>query len=56
MAQLTAAQIANPIVMANGETKTVDGIEIEAVPMYNLTRGPAAGQPTTTRAAATATC
>ena len=33
-----------PIVMANGDTKTVDGITIEAVPMYNLTRGPAAGQ------------
>ncbi|MBI3933639.1 MAG: MBL fold metallo-hydrolase [Acidobacteria bacterium] len=30
--------------IANGEKKTVAGIEIEAVPMYNLTRGPAAGQ------------
>lgn len=44
VAQLTAAQIANPVVMANGDKKTVDGIEIEAVPMYNLTRGPSAGQ------------
>ena len=31
-------------IIANGETKTVDGISITAVPMYNLTRGPAAGQ------------
>ena len=31
-----ASQLENPIVMANGETKTVDGISIEAVPMYNL--------------------
>jgi L-ascorbate metabolism protein UlaG (beta-lactamase superfamily) len=44
VAQLTAAQIASPVVMANGDKKTVDGIEIEAVPMYNLTRGPSAGQ------------
>ena len=39
-----APKLESPIVMANGETKTVDGISIEAVPMYNLTRGPAAGQ------------
>ena len=31
-------------VMANGQTKTVAGVSIEAVPMYNLQRGPAAGQ------------
>ena len=31
-------------IIANGETKTVDGVSITAVPMYNLTRGPAAGQ------------
>ncbi len=30
--------------VSNGEKKTIAGIEIEAVPMYNLTRGPAAGQ------------
>jgi L-ascorbate metabolism protein UlaG (beta-lactamase superfamily) len=30
--------------MANGQTKTVAGVSIEAVPMYNLQRGPAAGQ------------
>jgi L-ascorbate metabolism protein UlaG (beta-lactamase superfamily) len=39
-----ADKIENPTVISNGETKTVAGISIEAVPMYNLTRGPAAGQ------------
>jgi L-ascorbate metabolism protein UlaG (beta-lactamase superfamily) len=39
-----APKLETPIVMANGETKTVDGLTIEALPMYNLTRGPAAGQ------------
>ena len=31
-------------VMANGESKTIAGVPIEAVPMYNMQRGPAAGQ------------
>jgi L-ascorbate metabolism protein UlaG (beta-lactamase superfamily) len=31
-------------VIANGETKTINGVSIEAVPMYNLQRGPSAGQ------------
>lgn len=31
-------------VLANGETKNVDGISVEAVAMYNLQRGPAPGQ------------
>jgi L-ascorbate metabolism protein UlaG (beta-lactamase superfamily) len=39
-----ADKIENPAVIANGETKTVAGVLIEAVPMYNLQRGPAAGQ------------
>ena len=39
-----AAKLDGAIVVANGETKTVDGVGIEAVPMYNLARGPAAGQ------------
>ena len=30
--------------IANGETKTVEGVQITAVGAYNLTRGPAAGQ------------
>jgi L-ascorbate metabolism protein UlaG (beta-lactamase superfamily) len=39
-----AAKVEGATVIANGERKTVDGVSIEAVPMYNLTRGPAAGQ------------
>ena len=39
-----ADKIENPTVINNGETKTVAGIQIEAVPMYNLQRGPAPGQ------------
>ena len=39
-----ASKLENPIVLANGDVKQVDGLSIEAVPMYNLTRGPAAGQ------------
>jgi L-ascorbate metabolism protein UlaG (beta-lactamase superfamily) len=39
-----APQLENPTVIANGESKTVAGVKIEAVPMYNLQRGPAAGQ------------
>ena len=31
-------------VIKNGETKTVAGVAIEAVPMYNLQRGPSPGQ------------
>jgi L-ascorbate metabolism protein UlaG (beta-lactamase superfamily) len=39
-----AEKIENPTVIANGETKTVAGVSVEAVPMYNLQRGPSAGQ------------
>jgi L-ascorbate metabolism protein UlaG (beta-lactamase superfamily) len=39
-----AEKIENPTVIANGESKTVAGVLIEAVPMYNLQRGPSAGQ------------
>jgi L-ascorbate metabolism protein UlaG (beta-lactamase superfamily) len=39
-----APKIETATVMANGETKTVAGISIEAVPMYNLQRGPGAGK------------
>jgi L-ascorbate metabolism protein UlaG (beta-lactamase superfamily) len=39
-----AAQLDHPTVIANGEKKTIAGIEIEAVPMYNLTRGQSPGQ------------
>lgn len=30
--------------MANGDVKTVEGVSIEAVPMYNIQRGPSPGQ------------
>ena len=39
-----ASKLQNAIAIKNGETKDVDGIGIEAVPMYNLQRGPSAGQ------------
>ena len=39
-----AAKLEGAVVVANGEKKDVDGVSIEAVPMYNLQRGPAAGQ------------
>ena len=39
-----AAQVKGGTVIANGEKKTINGIDIEAVPMYNLQRGPSAGQ------------
>lgn len=38
------AKVPDGTVIANGETKTVAGLTIEAVPMYNLQRGPAPGQ------------
>ena len=49
MPQAVKAQVGDKVpapteVMGNGETKTVAGVSIEAVPMYNLQRGPAAGQ------------
>ncbi len=39
-----APKLDKPIVMAAGEKTTVDGLSLEAVPAYNLTRGPAPGQ------------
>jgi L-ascorbate metabolism protein UlaG (beta-lactamase superfamily) len=43
--QQAGAKIPAPIdVLKNGETKTVAGLTIEAVPMYNIERGPAPGQ------------
>lgn len=39
-----AEKIEQAVVMSNGERRTVAGVEIEAVPMYNLQRGPAPGQ------------
>jgi L-ascorbate metabolism protein UlaG (beta-lactamase superfamily) len=43
--QQVGAKVPGPVeVLANGQTKTVAGISIEAVPMYNLQRGPSAGE------------
>lgn len=39
-----AEKIENATVMKNGETKEVAGVSIEAVPMYNLQRGPEPGK------------
>ena len=39
-----APKLDGAVVMKNGDTKDIDGVAIEAVPMYNLRRGPAAGQ------------
>ena len=39
-----SSQVKYGTVIANGEKKTIKGVEIEAVPMYNLQRGPSAGQ------------
>jgi L-ascorbate metabolism protein UlaG (beta-lactamase superfamily) len=44
-ATLAGAKIPAPTtVTANGETKTVVGVSIEAVPMYNTQRGPKPGE------------
>ena len=39
-----AKTVTDAKVLNNGETTTVHGVEIEAVPMYNLKRGPAPGK------------
>ena len=39
-----AKSVPGATVINNGETKAIQGLPVEAVPMYNLTRGPAAGQ------------
>lgn len=39
-----AKSVPGATVINNGETTAIGGLTIEAVPMYNLTRGPAAGQ------------
>jgi len=39
-----AKTVAGATVISNGESKTIEGIQIEAVPMYNLVRGPSQGK------------
>ncbi|MEW5975957.1 MAG: MBL fold metallo-hydrolase [Acidobacteriota bacterium] len=42
--QAVAQTVTEATVLHNGESKTFEGIRIEAVPMYNLVRGPAEGK------------
>ena len=44
MLRRAAPQLPGSTVLANGQTKTINGVTIEAVPMYNLQRGPGPGQ------------
>ena len=39
-----AKTVTEATVINNGETKTIAGIQVEAIPMYNLVRGPSAGK------------
>lgn len=45
LTELCAAQVQGGIVMKNGDRKTVQGLEIEAVPAYNLVHMRSEGQP-----------
>lgn len=38
------SSLANATAIKNGESKMVEGIDVEAVPMYNLKRGPSPGK------------
>jgi L-ascorbate metabolism protein UlaG (beta-lactamase superfamily) len=44
VAKALGANVQNVTVLGNGQSRTDEGITIEAVPMYNLVRGPSAGQ------------
>jgi L-ascorbate metabolism protein UlaG (beta-lactamase superfamily) len=44
VAKALGTNVANITVMGNGQSRTEYGMTIEAVPMYNLVRGPSAGQ------------
>jgi L-ascorbate metabolism protein UlaG (beta-lactamase superfamily) len=39
-----AKTVTEATIIGNGESKTIEGIQIEAVPMYNLVRGPSQGK------------
>ena len=43
VATIVGAKVPMPTIMANGDSMTVAGISIEAVPMYNVAHGPKAG-------------
>ena len=42
--QVVADKLPGATVMKNGEAKEFDGIRVEAIPMYNLKRGPSEGK------------
>lgn len=42
--QAVAQTVTDAQVLSNGESKTVAGVNVEAVPMYNIERGPAPGK------------
>lgn len=42
--QAVAAQVSGAKVLSNGDKTNVGPFAVEAIPMYNLTRGPSAGQ------------
>jgi L-ascorbate metabolism protein UlaG (beta-lactamase superfamily) len=42
--KVVAEKVTGCTVISNGETKTLGAFQVEAIPMYNLTRGPSAGQ------------
>jgi L-ascorbate metabolism protein UlaG (beta-lactamase superfamily) len=39
-----AKTVSEATVINNGESKILEGIKVEAIPMYNLVRGPSAGK------------
>ena len=39
-----AKTVTEAIIINNGESKTIAGIQVDAVPMYNLVRGPSTGK------------
>jgi L-ascorbate metabolism protein UlaG (beta-lactamase superfamily) len=45
LTELCAAQVSGGVVMRNGDVRTVQGIEIEAVPAYNVVHKRDSGQP-----------
>lgn len=44
VATMAGTKIPMPTIMANGDTMTVAGINIEVLPMYNVAHGPKAGE------------
>src|SRR3954465_14094372 len=42
--QVVAEKIPGSMLMKNGEAKEFDGVRVEAIPMYNLKRGPSEGK------------